>query len=98
MAAPVFTAAAITAILLCDRAMRSAGPTGRSGGAAGGLGGVLLLVGLALVLMTPVTPGTQAKQGLTVYCVVPLLFGLDLIWTALSRTRPRAMAEPNLVP
>ena len=32
------------------------------------------------------------KQALAVYCVMPLLFGLDLIWTALSRMRRRALA------
>lgn len=88
----VFTAAAMTAILLCNRTMRSAAPLGGSGGAAGSLGGVLLLIGLALVLLALVAPDIQAKQGLTLYCVVPMLFGLDLIWTALTRTRRRAMA------
>jgi hypothetical protein len=44
------------------------------------------------VLVMLVAPGLLAKQALAVYCVMPLLFGLDLIWTALSRMRRRALA------
>lgn len=53
---------------------------------------IRLILGLALVLLMPFAPDLPAKQALAAYCVVPLLFGLDLICTALSRLRRRAMA------
>lgn len=92
----VFAAAALVAIVLCNRTMRGArawtDQTGQAG-TAGWLGCVLLLVGIALVLLMLVAPGAQAKQGLTVYCVVPLLLGLDMICTAVSRMGRRMPAR-----
>jgi hypothetical protein len=31
------------------------------------------------------------QQSLAVYCVVPLLFGLDMLWTALTRMGRRQL-------
>jgi protease prsW family protein len=93
----VVAVSAMTAITLCNRALRAARQARWSGlppraGWPAVLGCVLLLIGMALVALTMLTPGTQAKQGLMVYCIVPLLFGLDLLWTAMGRTRRRAVA------
>jgi RsiW-degrading membrane proteinase PrsW (M82 family) len=88
----VIAVSTMAAIVLSNTALRAATHTEpygspRRAGAAAALGGFLLLIGLGLVAATLVAPGLLAQQALAVYCVVPLMFGLDLIWTALARSR-----------
>jgi hypothetical protein len=83
--------------MLSNTSLRAASQTEAYGspqraGAAAALGGFLLLIGLGLVAVTLVAPGLLAQQALAVYCVVPLMFGLDLIWTALARSRSHVVA------
>jgi hypothetical protein len=49
------------------------------GGAAAAIGAFLLLVGLWLVGLTILARDLLIQQSLAVYCVVPLLFGLDML-------------------
>lgn len=94
----VLAVSTVTALMLTNNTLRNAVDTDWSSspprtGAAAALGSFLLLVGLVLVTLTLIAPGVLAKQALAVYCVVPLLFGLDLIWTALSGGTKRLAAR-----
>ena len=60
-------------------------------GAAAAIGAFLLLVGLSLVGLTLLARDLLIQQSLAVYCVVPLLFGLDMLWTALTRMGRRQL-------
>jgi RsiW-degrading membrane proteinase PrsW (M82 family) len=85
----VMAVSVISAILLCGHVLKRAAwidRTASSGPAAPGLlGCFLLLLGLLMVGLMLIVPSLPAQQTLAVYCVVPLLFGLDLVWAAYSR-------------
>ena len=97
-ALPLVMAASVAfAIMLCNVMLRRARQTDWSttpGGSAAPavLGIVLLLIGLLMVGVMLLAPGMLAKQAMAIYCVVPLMFGLDLLWTAIGRTGRRAWA------
>ena len=49
------------------------------------LGGFLLMVGLLMVWIMLEVPTLEYQHALAKCCVVPLMFGLDLLWTAFRR-------------
>lgn len=77
------------ALRTASDAEHSALPT--RAGAAAAIGVFLLLVGLSLVGLTLLARDLLIQQSLAVYCVVPLLFGLDMLWTALTRMGRRQL-------
>ena len=93
----VMAAAVALAIVLCNAMLRRARQLDWSAAQCGAaapalLGSFLLLVGMLTVGVMLLAPGMLAKQAMAIYCVVPLMFGLDLLWTALGRTGRRAWA------
>lgn len=60
-------------------------------GAAAAIGAFLLLVGLSLVGLTLLSRDLLIQQLLAVYCVMSLLFGFDMLWTALTRVGRRQL-------
>lgn len=93
----VMAASVALAIVLCNvmlrRARQSDWSTPQGGAAAPAtLGIFLLVVGLLMVGIMLLAPGLLTKQAMAIYCVVPLMFGLDLLWTAIGRTRRGAWA------
>jgi hypothetical protein len=97
-ALPLVMAASVAlAIVLCNVVLRRARQSdwGASPGGAAApatLGIFLLLVGLLMVGVMLLAPNLLTKQAMAIYCVVPLMFGLDLLWTAIGRTGRRAWA------
>jgi RsiW-degrading membrane proteinase PrsW (M82 family) len=79
----------LSAILLCNNVLRHAAGIDRmaalGAAAPATLGCFLLLLGLLMVGLVLLVPVPPVQQALTVYCVVPLLLGLDLLGTFFYR-------------
>ena len=90
----LMAASAVLAILLCNLALQRASDTVRAAGggvrAPAILGSTLLALGLLLAGAMLVQDDLLTQQVLALYCVVPLLFGLDLLATAFGRVRDGA--------
>ena len=94
----VLALSTMTAIALSNHTLRSAqhgdwSATAIRTGAAAALGTFLLLLGVLLVALTLLAPSLLLQQAMAVYCVVPLLFGLDLLWTAVTAGRRHALVR-----
>jgi RsiW-degrading membrane proteinase PrsW (M82 family) len=95
----VMAGSVLIAILLCNRVLAHAArydkPAYDKASGPAWLGGFLLLVGLLMVWIMLALPTLEYQHVLAKYCVVPLMFGLDLLWTAFSRMNqpmPRGVA------
>jgi RsiW-degrading membrane proteinase PrsW (M82 family) len=79
------------AIILCNRALPRASrfdERARSSAASPAVLGIILLtVGFTFVLIMLRLANLLLAQTMAIFCVVPLMLGIDLVWTALSRMR-----------
>ena len=87
----VMAASVLSAILLCNVVLRHAArfdhPGPEAPRAPAWLGCFFVVLGLLMVWLMLDLPALQLQQALAMFCVVPLLFGLDLMWTAFGRMR-----------
>ena len=96
----VMACSVLTAILLCNHMLAYAArydkPVYEAPSGPAWLGGFLLILGLLMVWLMLEIPVLHFQHALALYCVVPLMFGLDLCWTAFERMRqpmPTAIAH-----